>query len=341
MPLAKDEFYGDKPKRREAWLRTLPQEVRSATDLTEYLKDALTDNKISAAAEMLAVCIQNKVWEHIAVYDDDNPEIKTYHPMEWCRDVLKSEPGELMKVVASPLPRPEVGAAAAIELIRMVKEYEPESFKLLIDSKNPRNWRVLLKVQEAREGGVWIRANAELDKVIKPHGRGGWPPTDPKVAEQVHLRISQGIFQKDIAKELGISQAQVNRISKKDLDTIRIRSEDHSTTERSLGVKSNAKGTNTRDSVRRRLERYAADQVLCKQWNTTVERVQEALTAFLDGSSAQACLRMAGLAKPKQPEVRLRCKQDPTSVASRIIELLKPEDAQLLAEEIITQLAAA
>ena len=87
MPLGKGEFYGDKPKRREAWLRTLPREVRSATDLTTNLKEALKDYQVAHAAELIATCIQNKVWEHIAEYDDDEPEIQEYH--QWI-GVVKS-----------------------------------------------------------------------------------------------------------------------------------------------------------------------------------------------------------------------------------------------------------
>ncbi len=72
------------------------------------------------------------------------------------------EPDEIMRVVASPLPKAEDGAAAAIELIHAVKEAEPTSFAVLVDKENPRNWRQLLKSNESREGGPWINAYAEL-----------------------------------------------------------------------------------------------------------------------------------------------------------------------------------
>jgi len=156
-----------KAERRETWLRTLPQEVRLNTDLTQQLCVALTDNSPAKIASLLATCIRSRAWEAIAEFRDRDPKVVAYEPLQWCRQCLHQEPDELMRVVASPLPEPEVGAGAAIELIHLVKKYEPTTFRVLLDPEDPRNWRALLKGNEKREGGPWVEAAAELDRETK------------------------------------------------------------------------------------------------------------------------------------------------------------------------------
>lgn len=160
-----------KQERRDQWLQTLPQEIRLNTDLTQQLCEALTDNAPARIASLLATCIRSRSWEAIAEFSDREPKVVAYEPLQWCRQCLHQEPDELMRVVASPLPEPEVGAGAAIELIHLVKQYEPTTFSVLLDPEYPRNWRALLKGNEKREGGPWIKAAAELDRKTRP-GQG-------------------------------------------------------------------------------------------------------------------------------------------------------------------------
>lgn len=173
-----------KAERRETWLRTLPQEVRLNTDLTQQLCVALTDNSPAKIASLLATCIRSRAWEAIAEFSDRDPKVVAYEPLQWCRQCLHQEPDELMRVVASPLPEPEVGAGAAIELIHLVKQYEPTTFRVLLDPEDPRNWRALLKGNEKREGGPWVEAAAELDRETRP-GQG--KRTDLQVG---HLEVA-------------------------------------------------------------------------------------------------------------------------------------------------------
>jgi hypothetical protein len=178
-----------KAERRETWLRTLPQEVRLNTDLTQQLCVALTDNAPAKIASLLATCIRSRAWEAIAEFSDRDPKVVAYEPLQWCRQCLHHEPDELMRVVASPLPEPEVGAGAAIELIHLVKQYEPTTFRVLLDPEDPRNWRALLKGNEKREGGPWVEAAAELDRETK---REAGMPEKTEVAH-LHLeKPSQG-----------------------------------------------------------------------------------------------------------------------------------------------------
>jgi hypothetical protein len=165
------DFEIAKTERRDEWLSTLPAEIRLNTDLTDQLCGALSDNAPARIASLLATCIRSKAWKAVGEFSDTDPKVVAYQPLQWCRQCLHHEPDELMRVVASPLPDPEVGAGAAIALIHLVKEYEPNTFSLLLDKEDPRNWRKLLKGNEEREGGPWIDAAAELDRKTKP-GQG-------------------------------------------------------------------------------------------------------------------------------------------------------------------------
>lgn len=272
-----------KSERRDQWLRTLPHEVRLNTDLTQQLCEALTDNAPARIASLLATCIRSRAWEAIAEFSDLDPKVVAYEPLQWCRQCLHQEPDELMRVVASPLPEPEVGAGAAIELIHLVKQYEPTTFRLLLDPEDPRNWKALLKGNEKREGGPWIEAAAELDRETKREE--GRPTT--AMAHSGYDRPAPG----------------------------------------------------TRDSIRRRLEKYAGDPAACKEKGTTTKRVKQALRNFLAGHPAQACVRDAGLASPNQDKgARIRINGPAYEVARRLIEHLGQSEAAAIAAAISHQL---
>jgi len=281
------DFEIAKAERRDQWLRTLPQEVRLNTDLTQQLCVALTDNSPAKIASLLATCIRSRAWEAIAEFNDRDPKVVAYEPLQWCRQCLHQEPDELMRVVASPLPEPEVGAGAAIELIHLVKQHEPTTFRVLLDPEDPRNWRALLKGNEKREGGPWVEAAAALDRETKrqagdnQHGGHGGPPLP------------------------GITRAEAS----------------------------------SRDGIRRRLEKYAADPAACKEKGTTLKRVKQALRDFLAGQPAQACVRAAGLASPNQDKgARIRINGPAYEVARRLIEHLGATDAAAIAAAITNQL---
>lgn len=334
MPIGSDEFYGDKPQRREKWMQTLPRDVRTATDLSHHLKDALKDNKIGLAAELIATCIKTKVWETIAEYDDDNPEIKSYHPMEWCRDFLKSEPGELMKIVASPLPRPETGAAAAIELIRMVKEFDRDSFLILSKPDVLDSWQDLIKTNERRDPTTWTKVVFELEDHIVRHPSehgGGRPKTDPELIAKAQNLSAQGKSYNEIALIMGVSKATISRWIKKDVDEQRSVWATHTHSQK-------RRGGDTREGIRDRLNKYLHDPDLCNRDDVKLENVENALSSMLAGGSGYAALRIAGLKKKSSPEVRLRVKQDKSLVAKRILELLKPTETRELVEELIKAL---
>jgi hypothetical protein len=212
-----------KSERRDLWLRSLPQEVRLNTDLTQQLCAALADNSPAKIASLLATCIRSRAWEAIAEFSDRDPKVEAYGPLQWCRQCLHKEPDELMCLVASPLPEPEIGAGAAIELIHLVKQYEPTTFRLLLDPDDPRNWRALLKSNEKREGGPWVEAAAELDRETKrdegrPKKNDGGPPRFPDVTraesgtrDNIRRRLEKYADNAEACKEKGTTTKRVKQ----------------------------------------------------------------------------------------------------------------------------------
>ena len=218
------DFEIAKTERRDEWLGTLPAEIRLNTDLTDQLCGALSDNAPARIASLLATCIRSQTWEAVAEFSDTDPKVVAYGPLQWCRQCLHHEPDELMRVVASPLPDPEVGAGAAIALIHLVKEYEPNTFSLLLDKEDPRNWRALLKSNEQREGGPWIDAAAELDRktVREPgdnqHGGNGGPPLPKGVTraesgtrDNIRRRLEKYVDDPAACKEKGTTVKRVRQ----------------------------------------------------------------------------------------------------------------------------------
>jgi hypothetical protein len=191
---------GDKPQRREEWLRSLPFEIRIATELTTKLQAAIKDNRIASSASLIATCLKSKVWEHIGEYEDDGKEeVKQYHPMEWMREVLRSEPGELMNIVASPLVDSKEGAEGAIALIDVVREYEPESFAVLIDKKNnPANWFEIATVRQKLGGTEWAQVFAHLSGKTHTSGEIDYPLLER--AQQIHRQTGSVA---ETARQLG------------------------------------------------------------------------------------------------------------------------------------------
>jgi hypothetical protein len=96
----------------------------------------------------------------------------------------------------------------------------------------------------------------------------------------------------------------------------------------------------TRDNIRRRLERYAADPAACAERGVKPEQVDRALTLFLRGQlSAAAAEREAGLAKPRNQAARLRMGGTVNDIAMRLIEAMGRDKAAELATVLASLLA--
>lgn len=100
--------------------------------------------------------------------------------------------------------------------------------------------------------------------------------------------------------------------------------------------------TGTRDNIRRRLEKYAADPSACAERGVKPEQVDHALTLFLRGQlSAAAAEREAGLAKPRNQAARLRMGGTVNDIAMRLIEAMGRDKAAELATTLAALLAEA
>ena len=217
--------------------------------------------------------------------------------MDWCREVLK-EPGELMKVVCSPIIQAERGAAAASQLIKMLRTYEPSSFSVI----RP-DWVKMINNLESTVGGPWLSTALELEDRgsdnIKPKNT-----VDTKRVKEARDLYSEINSIRGVAKQMGASVNSVSKWIRIDLSQCEA-TNNHVT----LGNPSSS----SREGIRRRIKRAldtSDDPVV-------VAKAQEALNALLNGSSAIGALRIAGLKKDTQPEVRLRVKQDKAAVATQ------------------------
>lgn len=301
---------GDKPQRREAWLKSLPFEVRIATELTDKLVYAIKDNRIASSASLIATCLKGKVWEHIGEYEDDGrEEVKQYHPMEWMREVLRSEPGELMNIVSSPLVDSKEGAEGAIALIDVVREYEPESFAVLIDRENnPANWFEIATVRQKLGGTEWAQV---FDHLVG--GRG----IDHKRLDEAKALFAKTGSKAEVGRIMGIPRKTVSDwINGTKLPRT---SGAEMTTGQNGAVSPKPNGQNSRERILTLLTRLSSDPAACLKRGTTTDKVKEGHAAFLTGATGQECLRIAGLDKKlRQPSVTLKQKPDFLKLAKEI-----------------------
>ena len=202
----------------------------------------------------------------------------------------------------------------------------------------PRNWRELLKTNESREGGPWIGAYAELDnqtdKLDAEHNKRA-PNHFYRASCLGTKALCATQSQRAVAREMGTS-GSVNRWINLDLEEV---SRKQSQPSPPLLNTKFRQGSHGREAIRRRLERFSPDAALCKQSKTTQAKVNQGLAAFLSGTPAAECLRIAGLAT-KEDRVALRVAGEPDDVAKRLIAKVKPDRARLIAQAILAQTGA-
>ena len=146
-------------REKREWLEAQSDQVRLNTVLVDRLARCLSDKTPEQVAMHLANCMKNRVWEqgHWDIAVSGQFYAHTYeNGMEFIRERLKVQPAELMNMITGVPPDPTVAANAAIELIHEFKSSEPETFALMLDPNNTKNWRELLS-NERREGGPGSR----------------------------------------------------------------------------------------------------------------------------------------------------------------------------------------
>ena len=163
----------------EEWLKTLPPEIRAHTVSTQALKEHWITNSPKQLAITFVDCVKQQAWDGIAYMAsvENKREVRHYTPLQWMRECIGAEPDELMRTVAGHLPNAEEASAAAITMIKLLKEEEPDTLhELCHDYKhgesNMLGWEGLFKTLEKADR-VWFQARTELQQAMK--GKPGRP----------------------------------------------------------------------------------------------------------------------------------------------------------------------
>ena len=171
----------------EEWLNTLPPEIRAHTVSTQTLKEHWITNSPKQLAIAFVDCVKQKAWDGIAYMAsvENKREVKHYTPLQWMRECIGAEPDELMRTVAGHLPNADEASAAAITMIKLLKEEELDTLhELCHDYKhgesNMLGWNSLFKMLQEADP-IWSEAQAELQQAVKGK-RGG----DRKSSEIKH-----------------------------------------------------------------------------------------------------------------------------------------------------------
>ena len=163
----------------EQWLRTLPKEVRINTLTTQTIKEHWLTNSPRQLAIAFVDAVQQRVWLQVAYMPavESKRTVRSYSPLEWMRECIGAEPDELMRTVAGHLPSAEEGSAAAVSLIRLMRDEDPETLRELCKDyrhgeSNMPGWNKLFGMLQDVDG-VWGEAQAELQEAVK--GKPGRP----------------------------------------------------------------------------------------------------------------------------------------------------------------------
>ena len=157
----------------EDWLRTLPKEVRSNTLTTQTIKEHWLTNSPRQLALAFVDAVQQRVWLQVAYMPavESKRAVRTYSPLEWMRECIGAEPDELMRTVAGHLPSAEEGSAAAVSLIQLMRDEDPDTLRELCKDyrhgeSNMPGWNKLFGMLQDVDG-VWGEAQAELQAAVK------------------------------------------------------------------------------------------------------------------------------------------------------------------------------
>lgn len=289
----------------EAWLQSLPPEIRAHTVSTQALKEHWITNSPKQLAVTFVDCVRQRAWDGIAYMPsvETKREVRHYTPLQWMRECIGAEPDELMRTVAGHLPNAEEASAAAITMIDLLKEEEPDTLRELCrdykhGESNMLGWNSLFKMLQEADP-VWAQAQAQLQEAVK--GRRGGNGS--------------------------------NQHTKSNAPQCGAKHEDPT-----LGA--NRCPTDRKSRLIRTLTNLKEDPEACKAKGTTPEKVQGALTKLVRGitPSVEAAKREAGIALPTKPAGGLGIRGAAEDVARRIIATVGAEQARRIADAIVKQL---
>ena len=163
----------------EQWLQSLPPEIRAHTISTQALKEHWITNSPKQLAITFVDCVKQRAWDGIAYMPsvESKREVRHYTPLQWMRECIGAEPDELMRTVAGHLPNAEEASAAAVTMIELLQEEEPETLRELCrdykhGESNMLGWNSLFKMLQEADP-VWAQAQAQLQEAVK--GKRGRP----------------------------------------------------------------------------------------------------------------------------------------------------------------------
>ena len=287
----------------EQWLQSLPPEIRAHTVSTQALKEHWITNSPKQLAVTFVDCVRQRAWDGIAYMAsvESKREVRHYTPLQWMRECIGAEPDELMRTVAGHLPNAEEASAAAITMIDLLKDEEPDTLRELCrdyrhGESNMLGWNSLFKMLQEADP-VWGQAQAQLQEAVK--GR----PGRPKKAE-----------------EKAPHRGAISSPATSD---------------------ANRHPTDRKSRLIRTLTNLKQNPEACKEKGTTPEKVQAALTKLVRGitPSVEAAKREAGIALPTKPAGCLGIRGAAGDVARRIIATVGDKHARRIADAIHQQLA--
>ena len=286
----------------EEWLRSLPPEIRAHTVSTQSLKEHWVTNSPKQLAITFVDCVKQQAWDGIAYMPsiESKREVRHYTPLQWMRECIGAEPDELMRTVAGHLPNAEEASAAAVTMIKLLKEEEPATLReLCADYKhgesNMLGWNSLFKMLQEADP-VWGRAQAQLQEAVKR--KPGRP-----------------------AKQEGENAA--HRAAFKDPT-----------------LAADRKPTDRKSRLIRTLTNLKENTDECQKKGTTPEKVATALTRLVRGltPSVEAAKREAGIAVSTKPAGGLGVRGNAADVADRLIRTVGKEHAKRIALAILERL---
>jgi hypothetical protein len=156
----------------EQWLQSLPPEIRAHTVSTQALKEHWITNSPKQLAVTFVDCVRQRAWDGIAYMAsvESKREVRHYTPLQWMRECIGAEPDELMRTVAGHLPNAEEASAAAITMIDLLKDEEPDTLRELCrdyrhGESNMLGWNSLFKMLQEADP-VWGQAQAQLQESV-------------------------------------------------------------------------------------------------------------------------------------------------------------------------------
>jgi len=287
----------------EEWLRTLPKEVRINTLTTQTIKEHWLTNSPRQLAIAFVDAVQQRVWLQVAYMPavESKRAVRSYSPLEWMRECIGAEPDELMRTVAGHLPSAEEGSAAAVSLIRLMRDEDPETLRELCKDyrhgeSNMPGWNKLFKMLQDVDG-VWGEAQAELQEAVKSNNKGGRPNKE---------------------------KTATHRVADKD-PTLN-------------GAGRQPKDRKSR--LVRTLTNLEANPDECKKRGTTPEKVAVAKSRLVRGltPSVEAAKREAGIAVSTKPAGGLGVRGAADDVAKRLIRMVGADHAKRIASAILEAL---